>query len=98
MVVLMGARQTGKSTLVQSEPFLTRPADRLYLTLDDLSARERAAGSPDDPRPRPRDLRGLEAFRDEYPDRFRGGLLLHTGDETQWLSDRILGVPWDRVV
>ena len=31
VVVLMGARQTGKSTLAQAEPFL---ADRLYLTLD----------------------------------------------------------------
>ncbi len=30
VIVLMGARQTGKSTLVQSEPFLK---DRLYLTL-----------------------------------------------------------------
>lgn len=48
--------------------------------------------------PRPRDLRGLEAFREEYSDRFRGGLLLHTGEETQWLSDRILGAPWYRVV
>lgn len=45
VVVLMGARQTGKSTLVQAEPFL---ADRLYLTLDDLAARERAVTSPDD--------------------------------------------------
>lgn len=44
------------------------------------------------------DLRGLLAFRDEYPDLFQGGLLLHTGDKTQWLSDRILGVPWHRVV
>ena len=45
VVVLMGARQTGKSTLVQSEPFL---ADRLYLTLDDLATRERARMAPDD--------------------------------------------------
>ncbi len=45
VVVLMGARQTGKSTLVQSEPFLD---DRLYLTLDDLGVRERARMSPDD--------------------------------------------------
>lgn len=45
VVVLMGARQTGKSTLVRIEPFL---ADRLYLTLDDLAARDRAAGDPDD--------------------------------------------------
>lgn len=45
VVVLMGARQTGKSTLVQSEPFLD---DRLYLTLDDLGVGERARMSPDD--------------------------------------------------
>ena len=38
-LVLMGARQTGKSTLAQSEPFLE---NRLYLTLDDLEVRERA--------------------------------------------------------
>ena len=41
----MSARQTGKSTLVQSEPFFD---DRLYLTLDDLGVRERARMSPDD--------------------------------------------------
>ena len=45
VVVLMGARQTGKSTLVQSEPFL---ADRLYHTLDDLETHERARAAPDD--------------------------------------------------
>ena len=40
----MGARQTGKSTLVQCEPFLS---DRLYLTLDDLDISERASKAPD---------------------------------------------------
>ena len=39
VVVLMGARQTGKSTLARTEPFL---ADRHYLTLDDPETRERA--------------------------------------------------------
>ena len=39
VVVLMGPRQTGKSTLVRSEPFL---ANHLYLTLDDPATRERA--------------------------------------------------------
>ncbi len=48
VVVLMGARQTGKSTLVQSEPFHAANAERLYLSLDDLGTRERAAASPDD--------------------------------------------------
>lgn len=45
VVVLVGARQSGKSTLVQSEPFLS---DRLYLTLDDYETRERAQLTPDD--------------------------------------------------
>ena len=41
----MGARQTGKSTLVQSESLM---ADHLYLTLDDPDVRERARLAPDD--------------------------------------------------
>jgi uncharacterized protein len=49
-------------------------------------------------RPRLRDAQGLMVFRDEYPDRFVGGLLLHTGDEVQWLADGILAAPWHKVV
>ena len=45
VVVLMGARQTGKSTLAEAEPFL---ADRLYLTLDDPETHERARLAPND--------------------------------------------------
>ena len=45
VVVLMGARQTGKSTLVQHEPSL---ADHLYLSLDDPHVREQARLAPDD--------------------------------------------------
>ena len=45
IVVLMGARQTGKSTLVRTEPFL---ADRLYLTLDDPETHEWARVEPQD--------------------------------------------------
>ena len=44
------------------------------------------------------DTLGLRTFRDEYPERFAGGLLLHGGSEALWLSDRILGVPWWRVL
>jgi predicted AAA+ superfamily ATPase len=45
VVVLTGARQTGKSTLAQEgERFRDRP----YLTLDDLDARQQAADSPHD--------------------------------------------------
>jgi len=45
VVVLMGARQTGKSTLAQAESFL---ADHLYLTLDDPETHERARLAPRD--------------------------------------------------
>lgn len=50
------------------------------------------------PRPGSGDLRALQTFRAEYPDLCRGGLLLHAGSDTQWLGERILGVPWHRVV
>ena len=49
-------------------------------------------------RPRRADIAGLRLFREEYADRFVGGLLLHGGSETQWLADGILATPWWRVV
>ena len=42
-VVVTGARQTGKSTLVRGHG-----GDRLYLTLDDIDALEQAGRAPDD--------------------------------------------------
>ncbi len=44
VVVVMGARQTGKSTLVETLPEL---ADRPYFTLDDFDIREEAQTAPD---------------------------------------------------
>ena len=44
------------------------------------------------------DTRGLRAFRQEYDEECIGGLLLHSGRQTQWMSDRILAVPWWRVL
>ena len=44
------------------------------------------------------DTRGLRLFRDEYPERFAGGLLLHGGREMQWMAEGVLAVPWWRVV
>lgn len=49
-------------------------------------------------RPTLRDVRSLVAFRDEYGDLFRGGLLLHDGEEIQWLAEGILAAPWHRVI
>ncbi len=49
-------------------------------------------------RPQPADARGLRAFREEYGEQVRGALLLHTGEETFWISQEILAVPWWRVL
>ena len=44
VVVLLGARQTGKTTMVRSMPML---ADRPYLTLDDFDLRAQAEADPE---------------------------------------------------
>ena len=44
------------------------------------------------------DVRGLRLFRQDYPDRFAGGLLLHGGLATQWMAEGILAAPWWRVL
>ena len=44
------------------------------------------------------DTSGLRLFREEYRERFAGGLLLHGGVETQWMGDGILAVPWWRIL
>jgi len=49
-------------------------------------------------RPTYADARHLLTFRAEYGDAVIGGLVLHTGEETFWLADRILAAPWWRVV
>lgn len=48
--------------------------------------------------PRLADARGLLAFRAEYSDISRPGLLLHTGTETGWIAQGVLAAPWWRVI
>jgi predicted AAA+ superfamily ATPase len=45
-------------------------------------------------RPRLDDARGLLSFRRESPRISRAGLLLHTGDRLEWLTEHILAAPW----
>lgn len=49
-------------------------------------------------RPRLYDARHLRTFRDEYGRSSRSGLLLHTGDRTEWLAPGILATPWWRAM
>ena len=58
-----------------------------------LLAIEVKAGSA----PGPRDVAHLRTFCSEYPEA-RGGVLLHGGDESFWLAENILAVPWWRVM
>lgn len=44
------------------------------------------------------DVKGLEAFLDEYPDLADGGLLLHGGKETYRFTKRVLAAPWWKVI
>jgi predicted AAA+ superfamily ATPase len=49
-------------------------------------------------RPRLADVKSLRLFREEYRDRTRAGLLLHTGSEITWLAEGILAAPWWTVI
>ncbi|HEX5718004.1 MAG TPA: ATP-binding protein [Thermoanaerobaculia bacterium] len=49
-------------------------------------------------KPRLADARALTIFREEYPDLARTGLLLHTGQEVEWIAEGVLAAPWWRVI
>lgn len=49
-------------------------------------------------RPAYADVRHLLTFRSEYAREVHGGLLLHGGTETFWLSEGILAAPWWKVL
>ena len=48
-------------------------------------------------RPTYDDADGVRLFLREYPAAI-GGLLLHSGTETRWIADRVLSVPWWRIM
>lgn len=44
------------------------------------------------------DTKGLRLFMQEYGDDVAGGLLLHGGEDTFWISERVLATPWWKVI
>ena len=50
------------------------------------------------PRVRTDDARHLTTFLDEYPDKAAAGILLYTGEDVYWLTDKVMAVPWNRVM
>lgn len=49
-------------------------------------------------KPRVGDAKHLRTFRKEYGRRCRPGLVLHTGDSTEWLAPGALAAPWWKVL
>ena len=49
-------------------------------------------------RPTPADAKHLLTFREEYGDKMRGALLLHTGTQIFWIARDVLAAPWWKVV
>ena len=49
-------------------------------------------------RPSLRDAANIRLFRAEYGNVARTGLLLHTGEQIEWLAPDVLAVPWWRVM
>lgn len=45
-----------------------------------------------------RDAVRQRAFRKEYAEQARAGLLLRTGDAIEWLTPDVLAAPWWRVI
>ena len=48
--------------------------------------------------PGPGDVAHLKTFCAEYGSDVRGGVILHGGDESYWLGENVLAVPWWRVM
>jgi predicted AAA+ superfamily ATPase len=48
--------------------------------------------------PAPRDAQHVRNFLQQYGARALGGIIVHGGAESYWLGDRILAVPWWRVL
>jgi len=48
--------------------------------------------------PTPRDAAHLRTFCDEYGANVLGGIVLHGGEQVFWMSDKIIAVPWWRVM
>jgi predicted AAA+ superfamily ATPase len=80
VVVLTGARQTGKSTFIQR---LLDP-HREYHTLDDMDVLEKAKLD---------DVKGIQKFLKEYGQAVPHGLILHNGSKCEEIADRIWAVP-----
>jgi uncharacterized protein len=49
-------------------------------------------------RPRLGDVKHIRTFRAEYGERARFGLLIHTGETTEWIAPDVFAIPWWKVI
>jgi len=52
----------------------------------------------DTPSVRTDDARHLRTFLAEYPDKASAAVLLYAGEDLYWLTEKVLAVPWSRVI
>jgi uncharacterized protein len=45
-----------------------------------------------------RDVRGMRTFLSDHAKTARGGVVLHGGDDSYWIDEKIIAVPWWRVM
>ena len=76
-----------RTTVGEEVDFVIEAGDRL------LPIEVKATGHP-----RLRDAAHLRAFRAEYGNAAKAGLLLHTGAAVEWLAPDVLAAPWWRVL
>ena len=75
----------------------TTTQDEVDFVVEQPDGRLLAIACKSGDRPTYDDADGLRLFLREYPAAI-GGLLLHSGTETRWIADRVLSVPWWRVM
>lgn len=75
----------------------TTTQDKVDVVVEQPDGRLLAIECKSGDRPTYDDANGLRLFLREYPAAI-GGLLLHGGTETRWIADRVLAVPWWRVM
>ncbi|WP_353267358.1 ATP-binding protein [Gemmatimonas sp.] len=75
----------------------TTTQDEVDFVVEQPNGRLLAIECKSSDRPTHDDADGLRLFLREYPAAV-GGLLLHSGTETRWIADRVLSVPWWRVM